>query len=236
MLRFMKNIAFVIIALSLFFVTTRATAQKFNVGFTTGLSVSEINGANYISGNVGFHKVGVIAGAIINTSLTPKSLLQFEFNFIQKGSSQPPDSANNGYYKIALSYLEVPVLIRRRINFTMFKKPVSKIDLEGGLSFGRMISRNVTGSTNSSLPTGDLYNQTDISLLAGVDYNFSKNVYFCLRYSNSVIPAIKRNAPNFNFITYTFNRGNNMVLQFSFKFVFSGVAKSSNTTADQGSN
>lgn len=225
-----KSISVYLFFLVLFFGELKA--QRFNAGFSVGLCATHINGADTRDGDNDFHKVGFTAGGLVNTPITKKSTFQFEINFIQKGSTQPPDSNNNGYYKIALAYVEVPLIIKRRINFTIRKKPVSKVDLEAGVSFGRMISRSVVGSTNYNLPTPDKYfNKNDISLLVGANYNFSKNVYFCLRYSNSVIPAIKRNTPNINFITYTFNRGNNMVIQFCFKFVFGAAKESTSANA-----
>ncbi len=201
-------------------------AQRFRVGFTGGLCVTDIDGADTRDSDNDFHKPGFTVGGILNMPLNEKRSFQFEINYIQKGSTMPPDSLNNGYYKIALDYVEMPFLIKQRVKFNLRKKPVTQLDLEGGVSVGRMIRHNVTGSTNYGIISSDnLFNKTDLSLLFGADYNFSKNFYFCVRYSNSVIPSIKRNAPNLNFITYTFNRGNNMVWQFSFKFLFSSVGE-----------
>jgi hypothetical protein len=201
-------------------------AQQFRAGFSGGLVATDIDGADSRDGDNDFHKLGFTLGGIVNTPINKKNTFQFEINFIQKGSMQPPDSNNMGYYKIALSYIEVPVLIKRRIYFTIRKKPVSKFDLEYGFSAGKLLQHSATGNNNYSLTSSkNAFNPFDISLLAGADYNISKNVYFCFRYSNSVIPAIKRNTPNLNFITYTFNKGNNMVFQFSFKFVFGGKAE-----------
>jgi hypothetical protein len=121
--------------------------------------------------------------------------------------------------------VEIPLLFKRHIRFNFKKKPFTKIDLEGGVSYGKMVQRKVIGNSNTQLSnTAPYYNTNDVSLLVGADYNFSKNVYFCFRYSNSVIPVIKRNALRPGFISYTYNKGNNLVFQFSFKFVFGGTA------------
>jgi hypothetical protein len=144
-----------------------------------------------------------------------------ELTFIQKGAQQKPDSNNMGYYKIALNYVEIPLILKRQIYFTKRGKPVNRFDLGFGASIGRMVFSNYYDQTNTLLPTSAGYfNKTDISILGEIDYNISRSVIFCLRYSNSVIPAVKRNAFNYQFITYTINRGNNMVLNFSFKFIF----------------
>lgn len=227
----------IVIALLLLFCSRKADAQqKFRAGFTLGLSASDINGAHTIYRNRHFSKAGLIAGFLVNTQVSKKNAFQMELNFIQKGSLQRPDSLGNGYYKIALSYVEVPLLIRRQIYFTKRGAPVNRFDFEFGASVGRLVAYSVTNNANTVFTgneTGKYLNFTDVSLLIGADCNISKNIAFCIRYSNSVIPAVKRNTPNIHFITYTWNRGNNQVLQFSIKFVFKG--KTADTTPATGS-
>ncbi|MBI3518467.1 MAG: PorT family protein [Bacteroidetes bacterium] len=207
-------------------VTQQLTAQRFNAGFSGGLVVSDIDGADTRDTDNDFHKLGFTLGGVVNTQLTKKTLLQFEINFIQKGSMQPPDSLNNGYFKIALGYVEIPLLIRRQIYFNWKGKKINKFDLEAGVSYGKMVQRKVIGNTNYVISnTSDYYNTNDVSVLVGADYNFTKNVLFCFRYSNSVIPVIKRNNIRPGFYSYAYNKGNNLVFQFSFKFLFGAVQK-----------
>lgn len=87
-----------------------------------------------------------------------------------------------------------------------------------------MVYNEVVGGTNYTLPaTSQYYNYNDVSALLGLDYNFTKNIYFCFRYSNSLIPTIKKNGANYGTQSiYTINKGNSMVFQFSFKFVLNG--------------
>ncbi len=220
----MLRIIIGITVLSLALTTNKLQAQKFRGGLSGGLVVSDIDGADTRDNDNDFHKLGFTAGGLVNAQISKKAIVQFEINYIQKGSMQPPDSLNNGYYKIALGYVEIPVLIKRQIYFNYKKKLVNKIDLEAGASYGRMIHRTVIGNTNYQISnTAPYYNLNDVSILVGADYNFTRNIYFCLRYSNSVIPVIKRNAIMPGFLTYSYNKGNNMVFQFSFKFVFGAV-------------
>lgn len=207
-------------------IVNNVNAQKFNAGFSGGLVVSDIDGADTRDTDNDFHKVGFTAGGVVNTQLTKKTILQFEINYIQKGSMQPPDSLNNGYFKIALAYVEIPLLVRRQIYFNWKGKKLNKIDLEAGISYGKMVQRKVIGNTNYVLSnTAQYYNTNDVSILVGADYNFTKNVLFCFRYSNSVIPAIKRNSIRPGFFTYSYNKGNNLAFQFSFKFLFGAKQK-----------
>lgn len=229
----MKACFRIVISLTLCLLFHSSFSQSFNAGIGAGLTVSEINGANTDPNRRGFHKLGVTLGGVANFRIAKKTLFQFEINYIQKGSMQPPDSLNNGYYKIALGYIEIPVLIRQQIFFNWKGKRINKVDIELGASYGKMFQRTVYGNTNYQLNnTESYYNTNDISLLAGIDYNFTNNICFNFRYSNSVIPTIKRNALVNGFISQTFNRGNSMVFQFGFKFLFTTKKKTSteNTT------
>lgn len=223
-----------ILTASLFLIMAcSASAQSFNAGIGGGLVVSEINGANTDPSRRGFHKLGVTVGGVANFRIAKKTLFQFEINYIQKGSMQPPDSLNNGYYKIALGYIEIPLLLRQQIFFNWKGKKINKVDLEFGASYGRMFQRTVIGNTNYQLNnTEPYYNTTDISLLAGIDYNFTNNICFNFRYSNSLIPAVKRSTLVNGLISQTFNRGNNMVFQMGFKFLFTTKKKTSSTPAE----
>ena len=228
-MKFIRHILLTITTL----LVVNSYAQRFNAGFSGGLVVSDIDGADTRDTDNDFHKLGFTAGGIVNTQLTKKSLLQFEINYIQKGSMQPPDSLNNGYFKIALAYVEIPILVRRQIYFNWKGKKINKIDLEAGASYGRMIQRKVVGNTNYTLSnTADYYNINDVSILVGADYNFTKNVVFCFRYSNSVIPVIKRNAIRPGFYSYAYNKGNNLAFQFSFKFLFGAKQQSERPAAE----
>lgn len=218
-----------IILCTLLIIAGNISSQVFKAGFSAGLTVSDINGANTAPNRKNFHKLGFAGGLVANARVAERSLIQFEINFTQKGSMQPPDSLNNGYYKISLGYVEIPVMLRQQIFFNWKGNRINKVDLEFGASYGRLVQLNVVGNTNYTLngSTNDqYYNTNDVSILAGFDFNFTKNICFNFRYSNSVIPAIKRSALRAGFVSQTFNRGNNMVFQFGFKFFFGAKQKS----------
>lgn len=223
----------IIVSLACALLSLNAFSQTFNAGLGAGLTVSEINGANTDPSRRGFHKLGVTAGGVANFRIAKKTLFQFEINYIQKGSMQPPDSLNNGYYKINLGYIEIPLLFRQQIFFNWKGKKVNKVDLEFGASYGKMFHRTVIGNTNYQLNnTEPYYNTNDVSLLAGVDYNFTNNICLNVRYSNSVIPAVKRSTLVNGLVSQTFNRGNNMVFQFGFKFLFTTKKKTSTSPTE----
>lgn len=208
-------------------------AQQFKAGFTIGLDAAEINGAHTLPSSRKFGKLGVTGGFLVNTKVGKKSILQLEMNFTQKGSQQRGDSLGNGAYSMEFAYIEIPVVYRHQLYFTKRGVPVNRFDLEMGASVGRLIEHHLRNAANTLFSGYDqYYNYTDVSLLLGVTCNITPRMMFSIRYSNSVIPVIKRNTPYVHFLTYTFNRGNNEVIQFALKFVFKGKAADTTPKVD----
>ncbi|HXC07262.1 MAG TPA: porin family protein [Bacteroidia bacterium] len=205
--------------------------SRFRAGLTFGPVASDIPGMDTRDKDSDFNKLGLSFGALVNTRLNEKNVLQMEINYIMKGSSQQPDSANNGYYKLALNYLEVPILIRHTLRMNIRRKPVDKLEVEYGASFARLIGYSFVGQDNYQQQV-DLskLNSTDVSALIGLNYCFTPHIYFTLRYSNSVIPSVKHNAINPDFIRYEWNNGNNQVILFGAHYVF-GKDKPAKTAA-----
>ena len=211
-----KNIPCLLFFLFVLFVFDAARAQRFRAGFAAGPVIAEINGAR---ARVCLNKLGFTLGGIVNSALNEKNTLQLEINYIQKGTLQRPDSNNNGHFKISLDYIEIPLLLKHRTHFSIAKKTVDKFDLEIGASFGRLV-RVKELLDNSPLSSSPKFNKTDVSVFAGLDYNIVPSVYLCLRYSNSVIPVLNKSFLPAYLFRYSYNKGNNMVFQFAFKFVF----------------
>ncbi len=199
---------------------------RFKAGLTGGLVASDIPGTDTRDNDVDYNKLGFTLGALVNTRVNDKTLVQLEINYIQKGTEQKPDSNNQGYFKLSLNYIEVPLLIRRRLHFSVFKRPSTNFDLEAGASYGKIFSMAYVDGTNTPATLNPAaFNQTDISLLFGVDYNFNPNWAFCIRYTNSLIAAIKTDPlpAGYKYLSalpYTFNHGDNVVIQFTIKFAF----------------
>ncbi len=198
--------------------------QHFRAGLTGGFVGSDVAGAHTRGNKNQFNKLGFTIGGLVNFTISEKNTFQLEINYIQKGSLQRPDSANLGYFKYTFNYIEVPFIFRRRLHFTLFKKPSSRFDLGGGISIGRLLFSQFIGDNNyiQSFDTNE-FNKTDVSILVGIDYNLTSNLDFCFRYSNSIIPVTKKNTspgPTLVYLPVTINQGNNMVFQFCIKYVF----------------
>jgi len=212
------------------FLNHSAKAQRFMPGITFGPAATTVNGIDNKDFDNDAFKIGFTLGAFVNTHLNDKNILQFEMNFMQKGASQAPDSNNNHSFKLRLNYLDAGVLIRHRISFKLSGKLINNIDLEIGASAGRLLSASYILNTYPQPLTSDDFNYTDINAFVGIDYNFSPNVYFCVRYSNSLDPVLVRNPVVYYPSAYTWNRGNNEVFDFTLRIVFGKrVAVNSNS-------
>jgi hypothetical protein len=217
-----KLICFIVVLIVLF--ETNSSAQQFQAGLTAGAAATDIPG---LTSGTHFNKLGFTVGGLVSTAISSKTVVQLEINYIQKGASQKPDSNNNGSFRFSFNYLEVPLIFRRHLHLMIFKKPSNQFDLEGGVSVAKLFSYTYIDQTHyaQTLPN-NYYNKTDASLLVGLDYNFTSNFIFCFRYTNSVIPVIKKSPVTSNqLLFYSLNKGQNVVLQFTIKFVFSPNAK-----------
>lgn len=208
-------------------------AQKFGGGLSLGLANTDINGAENRHPHNAFHKLGYSVGGLLNIKLNPKWDFQFELNYTQKGSSLPQDINHVEYYKISLTYVEIPLLFKRRIVFNLPKKRWDKLELEAGFSIGKLINHTVKGYSNYVIPTSkDPFNLYEPAILLGASYRLIRNFYFCFRYSNAIIPVVKHNTLVTTSRPLGFNRGNNMVFLFSFKYIFRSGKESRNARPD----
>ncbi len=204
-------------------------AQVFRGGLSLGMVSTDIDGAENRHPHNVFIKLGYSAGGLINIKMNEKWRFQFELNYTQKGSFLPQDPNHVTYYKISLAYVEMPLLFKRRLDFNLPNKRWDKLELEAGLSIGKLINQVVTGYSNYVMPAGkNPFNRYEPSILFGTDYRLMKNFYFCFRYSNGLIPVVKRSTPAATSRPLGYNRGNNMVFLFSFKFIFDSEKRDSN--------
>ncbi len=102
MKRFLATLAFFSL------ITTLTIGQRFNGGLIIGGVASQLDGDLY----GGYHKFGYLAGGLVSLRLTPHSSMQFEMEYIQKGSRVNADTLTNlGTTRLyRFHYLELPLL------------------------------------------------------------------------------------------------------------------------------
>ncbi|HSY75416.1 MAG TPA: outer membrane beta-barrel protein, partial [Bacteroidia bacterium] len=213
----MKRLLFI---LPLLILVTEAKAQRFRVGFMAGLTINDVSGADLVDADNDFKKPGFSISGLVNTKIGNTTQLQMEIAFIEKGSAVLPDSTNNNlYYNLNLNYIDVSVLIRQPLHIAVNKKMSDKYGLLIGGTYGTLISYSYTVQSN---PTPIDLNNFDASAFIGFYYNFTPKFFIDLRYSNSIIPAIKRDASTSTFYPYfnSWNRGDNMSFEIRLGFIF----------------
>lgn len=214
-----KLIAFVFIIILW---SSAANAQRFKAGVSGGMLASDVIGLDLVDGDTDFNKAGFTFGGLVNTNLSPKNSLQMEIYFIQKGSYQPPDSTYSYYYKISLDYIEVALLYKHRIPVVVNQKPLDRVELEAGPSFGERlrISEEGYSAGNPGANYESPYTSSDFGINFGISYFFSENFYFNFRYFSSIIPVAKHSVRFNDYFFSTFNNGDNVALMFTLKYLF----------------
>ncbi len=213
-----KRFSYIILFLIVFLSETAYAQKRFRAGLAFGPTVTEIAGI----GTRMYHKPGILTGIVLNTELGKKSALQFEIDYVNKGSLQPADSTSHGLFYLNINYIEIPILFKRHLKFNNNGKLTDRFDLEAGISYSRKIGKvKERGEDNYPVTLSEsTFNNDLLDIIVGVGFNFNSNFSFSLRYNNSVIPAVQRSALNLQFIQYTYNQGNNMSFQFVFNYVF----------------
>jgi len=168
--------------------------QSFKAGLLAGISTSQVDG-DHLSG---FNKAGVKAGGFVNRKISDKMNLQFEMEFIQKGSRQPL-SKDGVFYLMRLNYIEVPLLLSYA--------PGQKWNIEAGASFAVLLSafeEDQTGEITNAPP----FHRSDYLVCAGGNYFINAHLFCNIRYSYSVITIrpINQNYNYFYFIGGQYNK------------------------------
>ena len=181
------------------FSSTIAVGQDFRGGILGGLAASEISGDRLQGPN----KAGIYAGAFVYRYFSPRSAVQMELNFIQKGSRENPDSSNKyRTYLLRLNYVEMPV--HYKYDFT------TKGTLEAGLSLGVLVQSKEEVNTYE-WAAGDDFDPIDLSFNIGLYFALLENLKINVRYSNSILPV----RPHAGGATWRLNKGQyNEVLSF----------------------
>ncbi len=156
-------------------------AQGFGGGIYAGISTTQITG----DGIVGFNKVGAWGGGFTDYRFTPRSTLQLELSFIQKGSRQAPTVKNNNIFILYnLNMLEIPVMYRWY--------GIKNMSIELGTQAGVVLSSVETGTLLPENRNAAIYNRFEWSGAAGLSYFFWKGkIEVNARYSNSILSLRK---------------------------------------------
>lgn len=153
---------------------------EFSGGIELGVSSTQLSG-DALSG---FDKFGLSAGPYVRTTFSEKSSARLGILYLNKGSKKNANPKNGDLitYAIRLNYVEVPIT---------YSYSIHNIRAEGGLAIGRLISSSELGTDGRERDFVFPFEKMDYSVIVGVNYFFSENIFVNGRWSQSVIPVRK---------------------------------------------
>ncbi len=160
----------------LIFCLSLSVKSQFVGGLVAGFNASQINGDDL----AGYNKLGLNTGIIGGYQWKEKFGTHIEFLYSQKGSRSTISQSDitRGF---RINYIEVPVYVTF---YDWEKGGFYRIQAEGGLSFGRLISTSSIGDFEN--PILDGINKNEISWLLGATYFFRENTGVNLRYTHGI--------------------------------------------------
>jgi Outer membrane protein beta-barrel domain len=199
------------------------SAQTFSAGFYVGGTMTGIQGLEANNAN-SFEHVGLTVAGTVSAKISPKTRLQMEIRFFQRGASQSPryDSmANqyNQYFKLTMNYADIVLGIRHQIHFNIRNEAKDMYGIEAGASVGYLMGYTYEVQ---SITYKLAVNAIDVSPYIGIYYNVTPHFYVEGRFSNSINSAlVQNNVKNPYFLYYSsFNDGHNMCFSLTLGFAF----------------
>ena len=149
---------------------TALQAQRFKGGLIAGGNFSQIDGDDL----AGFHKVGISGGGYVAAILADRWQLSIEMLFSQQGSKwSQSDGLSAAFDKIALNFVEVPVLL----NFEEWK-----FHVQAGASYGRLINSSVISITGEDVSESIDLNPNIFSYVIGVTFFSNEKLGYNFRW------------------------------------------------------
>jgi len=153
---------------------TAGFSQKFYGGPKAGIDFTQVDGDSYR----GYHKVGMDLGGFVYRSFGKKDQwdLQFEIEYIQKGSRKTPDyeTGDETDYKLNLNYIQIPLIARYNMRH---------VSMEAGISIGTLISsKEIYNGTEGGNP----FKPMEYAMILGINYHFNPKLWLNARYTFSL--------------------------------------------------
>ncbi len=168
---------FVLVFMTMIFMTVSVNGQQFNAGFFGGINISQVSGDSY----QGFNKFGFNLGAFVNRAIEQNFYWQAEIKYGTRGVYEGPTDTNASLYRSAYHVLELPLSVQYLFD--------DKIMLEIGISPEVLITTifwDENGILNeSSYPDNRRFG---LSVFAGLGYWFTERMMVGFRYTNSAVP------------------------------------------------
>lgn len=167
-------------------------AQRFGAAIVLGPSLSQVQG----EGNAGYDKLGFSGGLQGIVFLSDRFDMYVDLLYSQRGSrSSLIDRSfidRNGF---DLDYIEIPVsfVIKDWIQEAEDGMKYGKLGLYGGASYGQLIRSRAIGFDQEA---ADQVSSNDLSLLAGLRFQWNRNWALNVRYTRSIQAVAPAYAPD----------------------------------------
>lgn len=170
-------------------------AQLFRGGAIAGLNTGQIDGDK----NAGFNKIGLLAGAFVETQLSEKTGLYLAVEYIGKGSKKDVDPENNNTSgKIHLDYVQVPILLSYSLR--------DEWALQLGISTGYLFNSRVEVDGYEMPESAYGFKNLDVCGVAGTSYDLNEKLSVNLRWAYSVM-SISDHSSQSNQFNHTLSLG-----------------------------
>ncbi len=180
---------------------------EFSGGVEFGAATSQVSG----DALQGYEKFGLSAGPFVRATISEKSSARMSILYVNKGSKKNADTDNGDFrtYVLKLDYLEVPLL---------YNYAYDKFRAEIGIGIGTLVSSKVVedGIDRDLIQP---FESLEFSILAGLNYNFSDNLFINGRFSQSIIP-VRKSPSVVNPLSFYEAGQYNSVLQLMFGYEF----------------
>ena len=183
---------YIIILFVVWSCTAGLFAQRFGAAIVLGPTLSQVQG----EGNAGYDKVGVSGGLQGIVFLNDRFDLYIDLLYSQRGSrSSLIERSFIDRTGFDLDYIEIPVsvVIKDWIQEADDGMKYGKLGLYGGASYGRLIRSRAIGFDEEA---ANQVSSQDISLLAGLRFQWNRNWALNVRYTRSIRAVAPAYLPN----------------------------------------
>lgn len=177
-----KNTLITIFSVFLFLISFESKSQVFDGGLAGGFNFSQIDGDRLS----GYDKLGFNAGAFVRIPLGSVFTGQMEIKYNNKGAARWGDVINPSIYKVALHYVDIPLLIQPWFTDDLFA--------DIGASAGYLLGAKYVDAAGE-LPDNpkNLYKDWDINFIVGLNYLITEEIGANIRWYYSLMPAYEKN-------------------------------------------
>lgn len=155
-------------------------SQDFNGGPILGFVATQVDGDSL----GGYNRFGPALGVFIQREFSDKLDFKAELKYVQKGSKTKGDiKENDDYLEIRLQYIELPLLLHYKYR--------NKIGLETGLALGYLFKAEEDHSALGFEDARSFYSNTETSILAGIQYQFTEQLSVNARMNYSIFRVSK---------------------------------------------